>query len=256
MFAFHSSFHILSTFFVSLTQQTGRYLLKCYSTVLTGNKINGTASYLNDFSPQKIQVCKANTVEQFSELSNLLQLFAERSAFLVWETGRSFGEKKGEGVGLPENWNYHLSDFIKLNEAHATYVTLRSFISDLESLGRDSPLRQVLTPLCKLYALVNIEEKLGEFLLSGVLSTIHTHFLSKSIKLLLQQIRPEAISLVDSFDFSDFFLNSSLGRYDGRVYEDLFERTKQCPLNLNEVSEAYNLHLSKLIKGNRVDSKL
>ena len=35
---------------------------------------------------------------------------------------------------------------------------------------------------------------------------------------LLGELRPEAVSLVDAFDWSDFELKSTLGRYDGDVY--------------------------------------
>lgn len=49
---------------------------------------------------------------------------------------------------------------------------------------------------------------------------------------LLAQIRPHAVALVDSWDFPDWQLDSSLGRYDGRVYEDLFRRaSEENPLN-------------------------
>ena len=50
--------------------------------------------------------------------------------------------------------------------------------------------------------------------------------------------RPEAVTLVDAFDYSDYNLNSALGRYDGNVYEDLFERAQVSPLNEHQVFEA------------------
>lgn len=47
--------------------------------------------------------------------------------------------------------------------------------------------------------------------------------------------RPEAVSLVDAFDHSDYVLNSPLGRYDGNVYEDLFRWAQRSALNKEEV---------------------
>lgn len=55
---------------------------------------------------------------------------------------------------------------------------------------------------------------------------------------LLTLIRPNAVALVDAFDFKDMALGSVLGRYDGNVYENLFEWAKKSPLNKTEVKQA------------------
>ena len=43
---------------------------------------------------------------------------------------------------------------------------------------------------------------------------------------LLAEIRPDAVALVDAFDFSDHSLSSILGRYDGNVYENMYKWAK------------------------------
>lgn len=48
---------------------------------------------------------------------------------------------------------------------------------------------------------------------------------------LLRELRPNAISLVDSWAFTDYELNSALGKADGDVYNDLLNRAKLSPLN-------------------------
>jgi len=49
---------------------------------------------------------------------------------------------------------------------------------------------------------------------------------------LLEDLRPHAVRLADAWQFSDWQLDSSLGRYDGKVYEDLFYRASELnPLN-------------------------
>jgi len=222
--------------------------MKCYNLVKQGKKLAGTCSYLNDFAENKLAKCEAKILEELKEWKTLLQIFAHRSARLVFETGQSLDECLKKGLTLQQAWNFHLSDFIKLNEAHCSYLFLQAFIYSLQHLT-DPSLVKVLSPLCALFAFVKIEEKSGDLLIDGFLSGEQGKLVAKGIKLLLQEIRPNAISLVDSFAFSDFYLNSSLGKYDGRVYEDLFERAKHDPLNTSEVSEAYTLHLSRLLKG-------
>lgn len=55
------------------------------------------------------------------------------------------------------------------------------------------------------------------------------------VKELLAAIRPNAVALVDAFDFHDDHLGSVLGRYDGNIYENMFEWAKKSPLNKTEV---------------------
>jgi hypothetical protein len=40
---------------------------------------------------------------------------------------------------------------------------------------------------------------------------------------LMDQLRPDAVSLVDAFEFPDNVLNSAIGRYDGNIYESLYK---------------------------------
>lgn len=43
----------------------------------------------------------------------------------------------------------------------------------------------------------------------------------------MDSLRPNAVALVDAFDIPDRVLNSALGRYDGKVYETLYELAKK-----------------------------
>jgi acyl-CoA oxidase len=54
----------------------------------------------------------------------------------------------------------------------------------------------------------------------------------EEIKSLLVRIRPHAVKLVDAWMIPDYLLDSALGRSDGKVYEDLFNRAHRLnPLN-------------------------
>jgi hypothetical protein len=46
--------------------------------------------------------------------------------------------------------------------------------------------------------------------------------LNRKVLTLLEDIRPNAVALVDAFDYPDQLLQSCLGRYDGQVYEALY----------------------------------
>lgn len=47
--------------------------------------------------------------------------------------------------------------------------------------------------------------------------------------------RKEAVPLVDAFDNKDELLCSVLGRYDGDVYNHMYQWALKCPRNKSEV---------------------
>lgn len=67
---------------------------------------------------------------------------------------------------------------------------------------------------------------------------------------LLAAIRPNSIGIVDSFDIHDDVLGSTLGAYDGNVYERLFEEASKSPLNSEPVNKSFKLHLKPFMKSN------
>lgn len=69
-------------------------------------------------------------------------------------------------------------------------------------------------------------------------------------------MRPNAVALVDSFDYTDHFLGSALGRHDGNVYPTLYERAWKDPLNDSVVPDGYHEYVRPLLKGEMRISKL
>lgn len=47
-------------------------------------------------------------------------------------------------------------------------------------------------------------------------------------------LRPDVVPLVDSFDMPDVVLRSALGRFDGNVYEALYQTAVDCRLNYEQ----------------------
>lgn len=64
---------------------------------------------------------------------------------------------------------------------------------------------------------------------------------------LLALLRPNAVGLVDAFDIRDEILNSTLGAYDGRVYERLMEEALKSPLNTEPVNQSFHKYLKPLM---------
>ena len=74
--------------------------------------------------------------------------------------------------------------------------------------------------------------------------------LQERLENVLAKIRPDAVSIVDGFDFADRYLNSTLGAYDGNVYERIFAAAKKSPMNKAEVPKMFELYLKPFMKSN------
>ena len=135
--------------------------------------------------------------------------------------------------------------------AHSFYLIFRNFIVKLNE-NKDEPTKKVLVQLCVLTALTNfLDENWGEILDKSEYRLIKT-----AVNNLLREIRPNCVALVDAFDYPDHILKSTIGRYDGNVYEALYDAAQHSVLNKTEVFNGYeevlkpHLDLDLLKRGN------
>ncbi|KAK5165002.1 hypothetical protein LTR04_001565 [Oleoguttula sp. CCFEE 6159] len=198
-----------------LTQQVARYLLKSARSVLKGEKpTNDTTQILANF------LSKADIGAAFDVLGkdeDIVAAFAWRSSFLTFEALKHRDEQKMA-------WNDLLVDFYRLSRAHSQYMVVRNFYAALSAPSTESELdqetRTLMHKLFRLYALHTLEQEASEFYTSAAV-TVRQIQLSRTnaVMKLLEEIRPHA-------------MDSSLGRYDGKVYEDMFYRASELnPLN-------------------------
>ncbi|ORZ10277.1 acyl-CoA dehydrogenase/oxidase [Lobosporangium transversale] len=84
----------------------------------------------------------------------------------------------------------------------------------------------VLKMLFELHSIHRLLEQAGDFMEDGYVSRQQKVWCKDRREQLIDLLRYELIGLVDAYDFSDNQLNSAIGRYDGRVYESLYEWAK------------------------------
>lgn len=65
----------------------------------------------------------------------------------------------------------------------------------------------------------------------------------------MDAVRPDAVALVDGWDFSDHLLSSAIGSSDGRVYERLVEAAAREPLNRASPSERFEKVIGPMLQG-------
>lgn len=111
-----------------------------------------------------------------------------------------------------------------------------------------------MNQLFRLFALHTISQEGSEFFASGYLSARQYEIIKQEVMTLLSEIRPNAVALVDAFKFPDYLLNSSLGRYDGKVYEDMTERAGREPINGLTIN--VDIRSPEIVRGERVNDLL
>lgn len=209
-----------------LSQQVARYLLKAARSVLSGKSAqNDTSRFLSVFLARQDIGAAFDVLGSNDEL---VDAYAWRVAYLTFDALKKRDEEK-------QSWNSLLVDFYRLSTAHAQYMVVKSFRDALagDAPGVDAETKRILHLLFKLFALHTLEKEASEFFSSSATTIKQISLARKQVMKLLEDIRPHAVRLVDAWKFPDWQLDSSLGRYDGKVYEDMFYRASE----LNPINE-------------------
>jgi len=220
--------------------QVARYLVK------TWKEKNGGKSVAYLTNPELL-----NSKSVDLSLPGLVRLFQQVSAGLVGvavaqiEAGGSRGEEPHDAV------NKAAVFLIKAAQAHARYFVVDRFVSALAEHTFSEPVKHILSQLCELFLLHWLLERTGDFVLNTPLTKEHILSLQLKYVALLAAIRPHAVNIVDSFDLRDEVLNSTLGAWDGNVYQRLFDEAAKSPLNQKAVhEESFYNYMKPLMKAN------
>lgn len=223
----------LVTYVESLNSQrhielTKRQLLKSARSVLKGDKPSNETQQNLAYYHKRQDIGAAFDI--LDSDTDLVAAFAWRAAFLTFDALRRRDEQK-------KAWNDLLVDFYRLSKANSQWLIVKNFHATLQSEQFKTQLnesdQQVMHKLFRLWALHTLETEASEFYSSSACTVRQIQLArSNAVMTLLEEIRPHAVRLVDAWVFPDWQLDSSLGRYDGKVYEDMFYRASELnPLN-------------------------
>ncbi|KAJ5558582.1 hypothetical protein N7535_008798 [Penicillium sp. DV-2018c] len=227
-----------------ITQQMARYLIKKVTLIScsTTNFVpsNRTESVLHEFHTTKSTGSKS--LDIFSDDGNLVKAFERRAAYLSFEAHHAHQVQK-------RSWKSLLIQMHQLSHAQSEMILVHNFF---DSLTADTTLppatRNILWLNFRLFALYTMGKSTRDFARAGAVLETHLDAIPDTIVNLMQEIRPHAVRLVDAWSIPDYLLDSALGRSDGRVYEDLFNRAHRLnPLNTLTFNPDYRT--DELVKG-------
>ena len=205
---------------VILSLQCARFLIKAVHTAAEGRELTATVRYIAE-SGQPIDIFNPTGIV------NALKI---RARLLAKRLTARFDALRTKGMDFDSALNAVAVLACKASEAHVDSFMLINNLASLEmEFENNLPTKRVMTMLLELQGLQIMSEKAGDFV--GYLSEATVVQIDTRIATLLDEIRPNAIGLVDGFGFRDTQLKSTIGKYDGKVYEAIYEKAKAGSLN-------------------------
>ncbi|KAJ2741895.1 hypothetical protein GGI20_004870 [Coemansia sp. BCRC 34301] len=221
-----------------LSQQTARFLLAQVRALRAGKAVadNATTQYLRRHLVATAGSRAVVPVEQLvNDASAQLDLLSFRAATMAADLVDAMdGPSK-------QSWNQSLVAVQRLCDAHSDYVVSSYFRQHLASLPPASPLLPHLEKLATLLFLYTLEQHSSDlFRLPGgaAFTPQMVSEVESRLAAVIEDVRGQAVPLVDAFGVSDFRLNSALGRSDGKVYENYLQWAMEDPLNQEETGTA------------------
>ncbi|XP_063899561.1 probable peroxisomal acyl-coenzyme A oxidase 1 [Helicoverpa armigera] len=226
-----------------LMLQTARSLVKAWEQAAAGKPLSPTMSYLSEKIDRK--------QKWDNSVDGIIRGFRRVATGKVASAVASMKKYIKRGLGPEDAWNMSSVQLVAASEAHCRAFILSTYKAEVDRTtgSLSEPLRRLLNELVQLYAIYWTLEKLGDLLLYTSISENDIRELQSTYEDLLGRIRPNAVGLVDAFDFSDQILNSTLGAYDGRVYERLMEEALKSPLNAEPVNQSFHKYLKPFMQG-------
>lgn len=207
-----------------LTLQAGRYLINCYRERKGGKKMPPGVGYLNKLESMLTKKCPAKSEQEIAKLDLIGEAYDCVSANMVKKIGEDFEECRAKGMDNDSAYEETAISRLFTAKAHTLGYLFHRFHDAIKRAP--SSLKPVLEKVCALYGLYNIQENAGNFLQYGYFTPKQMDLVKSKVLALCHDVREDAIPLVDSFNLSDYVLNSPFGRFDGDVYTHYFKHVR------------------------------
>ncbi|GAB2274191.1 acyl-coenzyme A oxidase [Dionaea muscipula] len=237
---------------IVLLLQVAKFLMKTVSQLPSGKQPVGTTAYMGRAEHLLQCSCDVLKADDWLKPIVVVEAFEARSARMSVACAKRLSEFSNPEEGISEL----SSDLVSAAVAHCQLIVVSKFVEKLQQDIPGEGVKQQLEVLCGIYALSLLAKHLGDFLSTGSITPKQASLANDLLRSLYSQVRPNAIALVDAFNYTDHFLGSVLGRYDGCVYPKLYEEAWKDPLNETVVPDGYHDYIRPVLKQQLQTSRL
>ncbi|CAH9120053.1 unnamed protein product [Cuscuta europaea] len=235
-----------------LLLQVARVLVKTVSQLGSGKPPVGTIAYMGRIGHLMNCRSKVQQANDWQNPSAVLEAFEARAARMAVSCAKNINKFAIKEEGFAEL----SADLLEAAVAHCQLIVVSKFIEKLQQDITGRGVRQQLEALCAIYSLHLLHKHQGDFLSTNYITPKQASLANDQLRSLYTQIRPNAIALVDAFNYTDHFLGSVLGRYDGNVYPKLYEEAWKDPLNDTVVPDGFHEYIRPLLKQQLLTARL
>ncbi|KAH8331377.1 hypothetical protein KR074_001744, partial [Drosophila pseudoananassae] len=230
-----------------LLLQIGRFLMKSWNSALSGAPLAPTVSYLAEVQKNLEFGTWTGTWENMVKAMEYAAANKTRLAFKSLSNRLLRGESEGTAA------NHTGLELTQAAELHGRAFIFSSFTAEVtgpKSKNRSAAFNRVLENLLELYLVKETLGQLSNLLRFITLTDSDLTSLQDRLETVLAKLRPDAVAIVDGFDFNDQQLNSTLGAFDGNAYERIFDAALRNPMNQKSVPKSFHEHLKPFMKSN------
>ncbi|CAP27866.1 Protein CBG07946 [Caenorhabditis briggsae] len=217
--------------------QLARYLVKSIEMIQNGKsrELGPMVAYLAE---------KESEIDLNLGPNEYLKVFEYAARNQTWRATEKFQKLRNSGMSNEKAWNQASVELTRASRLHTRLYIMSTFINHVGSIV-DQKVKGVLIDLLNVHVTYEVMD-IGIYV-QGLLSSNQMDLIRNQLYVSLETIRPNAVSLVDSFQISDMQLRSVLGRRDGNVYENLFKWAKSSPLNKTDVLPSVTQYLKPMM---------
>ncbi|KAI8375984.1 acyl-CoA dehydrogenase/oxidase C-terminal [Radiomyces spectabilis] len=208
-----------------LTLQAGRYLISSYREAAKGKKVAPGVGYLNHLNTLIGKQCSASSLEDLVKPEVIAEGWQVVCANVVRHAALEFEACLEQGMDVDDAYEHCSQSRLYAAKLHSYGYLFNRFMDGVAKVS--GSVQAVLTKICLLYGLYTIEDNAGAFLQYEYFKPNQIEFIRSKVNELCKAVRDQAIPLVDSFNLSDYIINSPLGRADGNVYVHYFQQVQQ-----------------------------
>lgn len=182
-----------------------------------------------------------------SSIQGILKAIQNAAAGVIETAWKSIDENK-KYLSIEQAANYAGVKLVRAAELHCYVFLLETAINELHCMKVSSTLEKVFENILELFTVDLALNLRGDMLQFVSITNSDIEKLEMRLENSLRYFRVNAIGIVDGFDLSDNILGSTLGAYDGNIYERLFEAAKKSSLNQEVVNNSFHFYLKPFMK--------
>ncbi|GBG31886.1 Peroxisomal acyl-coenzyme A oxidase 1 [Hondaea fermentalgiana] len=212
--------------------ETAKYLMRACERVQAGENLTGLSQALNVLRDPSWTLSSARpeaptSADALTSVDVLLEWFRFRAVAQVKLTKDALDARIKAGETFNEAWKALTLRAVYTGQSYVLYFMLSKFAEMIRSC-ENAACKTVLERLCALFALGDMAEGRQWH---GLFDIDTATMVEEACSAVCAALRPDAVALVDAWDYTDAALGSTIGAKDGNIYERQFLAAVESDIN-------------------------